>query len=90
MKEYKRFTEKGKLFIEDIYKLYEAYWKLAELEDKIENGTLQEIPFMQKGQYGNRWYVYYRKKTGNKNLTWKMYYSKAEAEKKLKELKGEV
>lgn len=67
----------------------DAVDKFAELEDKIENGTLQEIPFMQKGQYGNRWYVYYRKKTGNKNITWKMYYSKAEAEKKLKDLQNE-
>lgn len=61
--------------------------KLCNLEDKIENGTLIELPFIQKGQYGNRWYVYYRKKTGNKNITWKMYYSKAEAKKKLKELR---
>lgn len=42
--EYKRFTEKGKLFIEDIDKVYEAYWKLQELEDKIEQGTLVEFP----------------------------------------------
>ena len=62
---------------------------LAELEDKIEQKKLIELPFIQKGQYGNRWYVYYRKKTGNKNITWKMYYSKAEAEAKLKELQNE-
>ena len=42
--EYKRFTEKGKLFIEDIDKVCEAYWKLQELEDKIEQGTLIELP----------------------------------------------
>lgn len=63
--------------------------RLAELEDKIENGTLVELPFIQKGQYGNRWYVYYRKNHGNRNITWKMYYSKDEAKKKLKELQNE-
>ena len=42
--EYKRFTEKGKLFIEDINKAVEVYWKLQELEDKIEQGTLIELP----------------------------------------------
>ena len=42
--EYKRLTKKGKLVIEDISEVYEAYWKLQELEDKIEQGTLIELP----------------------------------------------
>ena len=94
---YKRFTERvGKNIIiketstNDNKSIWNALERLAELEDKIENGTLIELPFIQKGQYGNRWYVYYRKKTGNKNITWKMYYSKAEAEKKLKELQNDL
>ena len=66
----------------------ETYNRLAELEDKIDNGTLIDLPFIQKGKYGNRWYVYYRKNHGNQNITWKMYYSKAEAEKKLKGLQS--
>lgn len=83
MKDYERVTQKQG---DPIIVSKRVYYRLRELENRIENGTLQEIPFMQKGQYGNRWYVYYRKKTGNKNITWKMYYSKAEAEARLKEL----
>jgi hypothetical protein len=104
MKEYKRFTqwtengaslkldnpqnnEEARKQLMEKFKL--ACNFLAELEDKIENGTLIELPFIQKGQYNKRWYVYYRKKTGNKNITWKMFYSKAEAQAKLKELQNE-
>jgi hypothetical protein len=90
---YKRLTERvGKgisvkeTSTNDNKSIWNAIERLAELEDKIENGTLIELPFIQKGQYGNRWYVYYRKNHGNKNITWKMYYSKSEAEKKLEEL----
>ena len=92
MKEYKRLTKRlmcSNAPFTEYASDNEVLQRLAELEDKIENGTLIELPFIQKGQYNKRWYVYYRKKTGNKNITWKMYYSKAEAEAKLKELQNE-
>ena len=44
MKEYKRLTEKGKKWIESNHDEVEVYNRLAELEDKIENGTLIELP----------------------------------------------
>ena len=41
--EYKRFTDKRKPLV-SVLAATEAYWKLAEIEDKIENGTLIELP----------------------------------------------
>ena len=43
MSDYKRFTDGKKPTISEI-EAAEAYWKLAELEDKIEQGTLIELP----------------------------------------------
>ena len=67
--------------------LQTAIDKLAELEDKIENGTLIEIPCMHKTVFG-----YYRVTFFSKMFNCidsELFFNKAEAEKKLKELQGE-
>lgn len=61
--------------------------RLAELEDKLENGTLVELPFIQQPHQG-LWEVYFF----NTRINGVMYYlftDKDEAEAKLRELKGE-
>lgn len=105
MKEYKRMTTKGSYYDKDDYELnlvielderhYEKAQdidtickklnRLCELEDKIENRTLMEMnkPFIKKTKSG----LYMICKA---TVIWVEDFStKAEAEKKLKELKGE-
>lgn len=63
----------------------EALKKLCELEDKLENGTLMEInkPFIKKTKYGS--YIICKA-----TVIWvDDFDTKAEAEKKLKELQWE-
>ncbi len=92
MREYKRFTTKNWRK----QKHTKAYEYLAELEDKIENGTLLSIPFIRKHpKVENAFMVVYESEHGD--LLGQMFCSenaKEEAEKfleqKLKELKGEV
>ena len=65
----------------------ELYRKLAELEDKIENGTLVELPrmFQDLGKLG--WYVEWLDETG---VAIHCHFPrKNEAEAKMRELKGE-
>ena len=42
--EYKRLTPKGKKWIESNHDEVEVYNRLAELEDKIEQGKMIELP----------------------------------------------
>lgn len=104
---YKRFTAKN--WREN--KHTQAYDRLAELEDKIENGTLIEVlckagdkvyQFDNSGEiyeseirsiyYANKTLFYdcgyfaFDERAIGKNI----FITKAEAEKKIKELKGEV
>ena len=87
--ECKRFTEKGKLFIEDIDKACEVYWRLQELEDKIENGTLIEFPRIDR-------YVCYYSGLEKYVVQWvdngiikrKTFWNEKKAERKLKELQN--
>jgi hypothetical protein len=86
---YERLTkrdcfEKGvDLYHDDKVKIYA---RLAELEDKIEQGKLMEInkPFIKKTKYG----LYMICKATV--IVVEDFDTKAEAEAKLKELKGEV
>ena len=65
---------------------YEANCQLNALKDKIENGTLIELPRI---IHPNRmeWYVQYQYPNGV--IQYYICFSEAEAEAKLKELKGE-
>lgn len=49
MKEYKRFTERVRNEVHELAWSGEILHRLAELEDKIENGTLIERPPVKKG-----------------------------------------
>lgn len=86
MKEYERLTKKDKDWFEFTEVTdSEIYKRLQELEDKIENRTLMEMnkPFIKKTKSG----LYMICKA---TVIWVEDFStKAEAEKKLKELKGE-
>ena len=86
MKEYERLTDKNRDWFEftEINDI-EIYRRLQELENKIENGTLMEInkPFIKKTKSG----LYLICKA---TVIWvEEFDTKAEAEKKLKELQGE-
>lgn len=100
MSEYKRLTEKTKdCFQYDLkdfkHKIgefgdYDAFFaysmavkRLGEIEDKIENGTLIELPRI---IHPNtiEWFVQYQYESGI--IDCNIFYSKAEAEAKLKEL----
>jgi hypothetical protein len=60
--------------------------RLAELEDKIENGTLVELPFMRQRNNG-QWEIIYIDENGYTSV--RAFTNKAEAEKRLEELRGE-
>ena len=60
-----------------------AYERLAELEDKIENGTLIELPRIIHPNKAE-WYVQYQYPSGV--IDYYICFSQAEAEEKLKEL----
>ena len=62
------------------------YNRLAELEDKIENGTLIDMPRIIHPNKAE-WYVQYQYPSGV--IQYYICFSEAEAEAKLKELKGE-
>ena len=61
--------------------------RLAELEDKIENGTLIELPRIIHPNKAE-WYVQYQYPSGI--IQYFICFSEADAEQILKELKGEV
>jgi hypothetical protein len=91
MKEYKRITNTKPY--EELDLIYELgyshiYKRLQDLENKLENGTLIELPCMHKTVFG-----YYRVTFFSKMFNCidsELFFNKAEAEKKLAELKGEV
>lgn len=64
----------------------QRYIRLAELEDKIENGTLVELPFMRQRKNG-QWEIIYIDENGYTSV--RAFTNKAEAEKRLEELRGE-
>ena len=101
MSEYKRLTEKVKdCFQYDLkdfkHKIgefgdYDAFFaysmavkRLGELEDKIENGTLVELPRIIHPNK-QEWFVQFQYESGR--IDCNVFYSKAEAEAKLKELR---
>lgn len=101
MNEYKRLTEKVKdCFQYDLkdfkhkigefgdYDTFFAYSmaikRLGELEEKIENGTLVELPRIIHPNE-QEWFVQYQYKSGI--IDCNVFYSEAEAEAKLKELR---
>ena len=93
MSEYKRLTGKavknlkGNNYPQDYYDIYN---RLAELEDKIENGTLVEFPRIIHPNY-LEWFVQWQHKYGLTGYSGiiddKKFYTKEEAEKFLEELK---
>lgn len=62
----------------------ETYDRLAELEEKIENGTLVELPRIIHPNE-QEWFVQYQYESGI--IDCNVFYSEAEAEAKLKELR---
>ena len=101
MSEYKRLTEKVKdCFQYDLkdfkHKIgefgdYDAFFaysmavkRLGELEEKIENGTLVELPRIIHPNE-QEWFVQYQYESGI--IDCNVFYSEAEAEAKLKELR---
>ena len=92
MTEYKRLTERvGKgisikeTSTNDSTSIWNAIKRLAELEDKIENGSLVEIgkPYIKRFGNTNHYTVCMAKEAELPGLM-----SKAEAEEKLKKLRG--
>lgn len=85
MKEYKRLTDKNRDWFEftEITDS-EIYKRLQELEDKIENGTLIELPALED----NMSYGVIEGAHVN-GVIWSKRDFLTKAEKKLKELKGE-
>ena len=66
---------------------YDILCRLAELEDKIENGTLIELPCIMQNRFGD-WRVHFYSERF-KDIDSYTYESKELAEKKNKELKGD-
>lgn len=92
MTEYKRLTERfGKGIVvketstNDSASIWNAIKRLAELEDKIENGTLVEIGKLYIKRFGetNHYII-----CGVKEVELPGLMSKGEAEEKLKKLRG--
>ena len=86
MKEYERLTIKAFQNYEDRFYKDSIYTRLQELEDKIENGTLIDMPRIIHPNKAE-WYVQYQYPSGV--IQYYICFSEAEAEAKLKELKGE-
>ena len=87
MSEYKRLTERyideqGSKCVRKLAWDGEILHRLAELEDKIENGTLVELPRIIHPNE-QEWFVQYQYESGIINCN--VFYSEAEA--KLKELR---
>lgn len=87
MSEYKRLTDrvvrnlKGNAYSQGYFGIYN---RLAELEDKIERETLVELPRIIHPN-DLEWFVQWQYETGV--IDNKIFYTKAEAEKYLAELK---
>ena len=89
MSEYKRLTERyideqGSKCVRKLAWDGEILHRLAELEDRIENGTLVELPRIIHPNE-QEWFVQYQYESGIINCN--VFYSEAEAEAKLKELR---
>ena len=89
MSEYKRLTERyideqGINCVRGLAWDGEILHRLAELEDRIENGTLVELPRIIHPNE-QEWFVQYQYESGIINCN--VFYSEAEAEAKLKELR---
>ena len=88
MSEYKRLTERY-IDEQEINCVRGLAWdgeilhRLAELEDRIENGTLVELPRIIHPNE-QEWFVQYQYESGI--IDYNIFYSKAEAEARLKEL----
>ncbi len=76
----KTVTSKGKVTLQDLID------RLAELEDKIEAGALVEFPRIIHPNK-EEWFVQQQYESGI-IYNWYVYYSEAEAEKKLEEIKN--
>lgn len=61
--------------------------RLVELEDKIENGTLAELPYLTQDREGNQKLYFFDDRHGGINCY--TFFNKEAAEAKFKELKGE-
>lgn len=97
---YERLTEKGKAWIESNHDEVEVYNRLAELEDKIEQGKMIEIPtkefvfHISKSKNGNyvvreiSKYYYMSVYACADGIMNKWFSTREEAEKKLKELQN--
>ena len=88
MSEYKRLTERyideqGSKCVRKLAWDGEILHRLAELEDRIENGTLVELPRIIHPNE-QEWFVQYQYESGI--IDCNVFYSEAEAEAKLKEL----
>lgn len=83
MKEYERLTKKGKKWIESNHDEVEAYNRLAELENKIKDGTLIELPRIIHPNKAE-WYVQYQYPNGV--IQYYICFSEADAKEILKEL----
>ena len=88
MSEYKRLTERyideqGSKCVRKLAWDGEILHRLAELEDRIENGTLVELPRIIHPNE-QEWFVQYQYESGIINCN--VFYSEVEAEAKLKEL----
>ena len=80
---YERLTNKNEKWEYSFVEDEDVYIRLQELEDKIENGTLIELPRI---IHPNReeWHVQYQYKSGV--IDYHICFSQEEAEAKLKEL----
>lgn len=93
MMKYERLTKKGgldfsdkSLCLADEWGYSHIYNRLAELEDKIEQGMLIELPFITQDARG-AWRVHFYSKRFN-TIDCYVCYDREEAEKRLKELQN--
>lgn len=97
MKDYKRLTNEelneflSRVFIQLEPELAQQMMSVAnellQYRDKIENGTLVELPFIQQPHQGI-WEVFFFNTRIN-GVMYYLFFDKAEAEARLRELKGE-
>ena len=88
MSDYKRLTKKAgwhkDIDLKDELGYSYIYQRLSELENKIEQGTLIELPFITQDARGD-WRVHFYSKRFN-TIDCYVCYDREEAEKRLKEL----
>ena len=86
------YNEEHNIICTDYHCIDALKTRLAELEDKIENGTLVSIPFIRKHpKVENAYMVVYETEHGDlQGIMFCGENAKAEAEAKLKELKENV